>query len=940
MAGKLTNLKEKSQRNILMYKSTVGQLLILFALIFPIGSVTAGVKTRIVEVSTTWGVFSAEIHYREWERGFADRVEQVLRNDSAALFDYFRYVPRGSVQFTTEQESSISNGMATIFYGNRIVLNNHPPISPGHLSYTGDWIKLLVLHELTHIIHMDQTNGFPGGVRNIFGFYGKWGGVAPRWFLEGVAVWAESNFSEAGRLRNKKMRYEYDATLFSDDICSSIDCLDDPGVYPFKQYPYWAGAYFIEYLEKTFPGTVRCLVKENSYYFPGFLGQVFYNCLKLPAGGLYQLFKQSRLQKIASMTKTPRSLTELKYEKEGGVVWQKGYSIIGNKLFVTERDLNREHFVELDLDNGNKSSYDFSYLIEHIPALSSYSKQNHTIPLTLFTISGDDFIRHGELWKVQAQDSVDEIDFYDKKAAHYLFEMGKDDSLVVSNHQGTWEIKRNKKLIASLAPLETLSAPRIVTYDRNEKLVIRSFKKGAGYRLLLHSLKIKDSWSVIYSSDTPFEVFDQLGTGLLIQTDKGHLEKVIVEGSKVTVYRYSPAWGSHLVDVRTSANKVIVLLEGMPGKILTGKPTQFEDEINSKWASTRTYKVKADSTVTKKVVKKDEQSYPSLRHFVPKGWLFDYTSGDSGYFGATTGFHDPRRHHFFDLAGRYYNSFEKYAPTIGYQYNWRGRDRFLISGSYDEDYSWNSYVGRIRKESVREAKIAWRLPLGRWENSVSVSVSREDFDNSNSVIALKKYSVQDGITYKSLFDNAFFYDFAFVGLGHQYETDGFSKFYGVELKAKVGFQLHRRLGLSLSSNWGRLYKDTNTLASGFLEGGDKEGAFYHVYGVEYSDIFGLRVATARCQLDWNWLEIYGGSGMLPVFLRKIHLFAGLDRFKSDYFVSNGTLFLDSTFNTAHVGIRFEAVIGFYLPATLEVSYARLLDFHDEGKTTVLFNLGI
>ena len=110
-----------------------------------------------------------------------------------------------------------------------------------------------MLHELVHIIHMDQTRGVLKGLRTIFGAVGKLGGITPRWFTEGVATWAETNFTIGGRLRNKVLAMELKYLILRDDFCNSIDCLDEPGEYPHGRNSYWMGAYFLKSLEISKP---------------------------------------------------------------------------------------------------------------------------------------------------------------------------------------------------------------------------------------------------------------------------------------------------------------------------------------------------------------------------------------------------------------------------------------------------------------------------------------------------------------------------------------------------------------------------------------------------------------------------------------------------------------------------------------------------------------
>ena len=82
-----------------------------------------------------------------------------------------------------------SNGFATVLPRNIIFMNVSAP--PGHsvIGRTDDWLRLLLVHEYTHIVHLDQSRRWAGLVRRMFGrtplaFPNIF---LPRWQIEGLA---------------------------------------------------------------------------------------------------------------------------------------------------------------------------------------------------------------------------------------------------------------------------------------------------------------------------------------------------------------------------------------------------------------------------------------------------------------------------------------------------------------------------------------------------------------------------------------------------------------------------------------------------------------------------------------------------------------------------------------------------------------------------------
>jgi hypothetical protein len=101
-----------------------------------------------------------------------------------------------------------SNGFATVLPRNVIFMNVSAP--PGHsvIGRTDDWLRLLLVHEYTHIVHLDQSRRWAGLVRRMFGrtplaFPNLF---LPRWQIEGLATYVESHLTPQGRLRAGEFR--------------------------------------------------------------------------------------------------------------------------------------------------------------------------------------------------------------------------------------------------------------------------------------------------------------------------------------------------------------------------------------------------------------------------------------------------------------------------------------------------------------------------------------------------------------------------------------------------------------------------------------------------------------------------------------------------------------------------------------------------------------
>src|SRR5690606_19326954 len=83
-------------------------------------------------------------------RRAADRAEWA----HALLTREFVPPPDGRINLVVSDHVDFSNGSASPFPRNRIVLFVQPPAREPTLAYNDDWLQLLILHELVHVFHL------------------------------------------------------------------------------------------------------------------------------------------------------------------------------------------------------------------------------------------------------------------------------------------------------------------------------------------------------------------------------------------------------------------------------------------------------------------------------------------------------------------------------------------------------------------------------------------------------------------------------------------------------------------------------------------------------------------------------------------------------------------------------------------------------------------
>ena len=142
--------------------------------------------------------------------GEAERAYERLATELAT--------PRGPIDLIVTDEQDRSNGLATFFPTNHIVIWAHPPVDDPSLRFNDDWIELVVTHELTHIFHLDRTRGIWRLAQDVFGRHPSLfpNGRSPRWISEGIAVEYESKYGSGGRLNGSDLYETLEAVAARD----------------------------------------------------------------------------------------------------------------------------------------------------------------------------------------------------------------------------------------------------------------------------------------------------------------------------------------------------------------------------------------------------------------------------------------------------------------------------------------------------------------------------------------------------------------------------------------------------------------------------------------------------------------------------------------------------------------------------------------------------
>ena len=194
---------------------------------------------------------------------FADEVH----NSVTALFG----TTIGRVPVVLYGQSDLANGYYTPAPPQHIGLYTVAPSIPWMGARTDNWLRLLLTHELTHFVQANFQPGVFGALGRVFGAsIGALDiGFAPLWFTEGLAIYAETEFTSGGRLTDPFFEMEYKAPIIAGSMFSFAQAGYDSHLAPRGRY-YTAGGFLIEALIERHGEPIVGAVMADFARFPFF----------------------------------------------------------------------------------------------------------------------------------------------------------------------------------------------------------------------------------------------------------------------------------------------------------------------------------------------------------------------------------------------------------------------------------------------------------------------------------------------------------------------------------------------------------------------------------------------------------------------------------------------------------------------------------------------
>jgi Tol biopolymer transport system component len=203
--------------------------------------------------SFSWKTLTSEhfrVHYHQGEETLAKRAVTLAEDIHTKLLPRMKSQPHDRTHIVLIDALDDANGWATPMPYNLITLYITQPYGDsifGAASYD-DWMRLLITHEYTHIVHLDMRNSLPETLGSIFGNLYFPNMFQPIWMTEGLGVYEETELTSGGRNRSPAADMVLRMATLENNFPDISHAANYTEEWPDGQVPYLFGGSFTAYI--------------------------------------------------------------------------------------------------------------------------------------------------------------------------------------------------------------------------------------------------------------------------------------------------------------------------------------------------------------------------------------------------------------------------------------------------------------------------------------------------------------------------------------------------------------------------------------------------------------------------------------------------------------------------------------------------------------------
>ena len=298
------------------------------------------------------------IHFHQGLEEAARKSALFAEGALRTLTREFNWQPKEKTEIVLIDDSDFANGFATALPYNTIYIKVVPPSIASMAGEYDDWLKVVITHEYAHILTLDPSRGYWNVMRAIFGkpvpaidpvagllflVTAPPNSFLPRWWHEGIATWAETEYSSKGRGRSSFYDMFFRMAVAEDNLPTIAQINGDLPEWPSGNLPYLYGyrlqRYIVETYGKDAPGKLNL---AHAGRFPYLISAPLQ---ELTGGKSYRdlyddmlaAVKREESESIAILSRVP--FTPLKtVSTVGESLSNPRYSPDGSRIAFTKRD--------------------------------------------------------------------------------------------------------------------------------------------------------------------------------------------------------------------------------------------------------------------------------------------------------------------------------------------------------------------------------------------------------------------------------------------------------------------------------------------------------------------------------------------------------------------------------------------------------------------------
>ncbi len=293
-----------------------------------------------------------------YQAPIADQVPLLAAYCEEAYFVLTRLLdrqPGERIRVFLTDNIDIHNGWATVIPHNTMAIFLAGTQQGSQIYQPGNYLRRTIYHELMHVLSMDMRSGYNMALEKIFGKIDPTvtGGdllsylmflstaspnmLAPNWYLEGIAMYAETEFAAPGRGRSTLGDMIFRTAVKDRNLVPYSEWYLETPRWPYGSTAYWYGMRLIQYLAETSDqanpvgGAVSSVSQRFWFNFNGGIQKVAKKHWKTLAQQMLQHERRHQSANLQKLESVPFTTTRRLTPKEIAV---QNVRFAGGKLFI------------------------------------------------------------------------------------------------------------------------------------------------------------------------------------------------------------------------------------------------------------------------------------------------------------------------------------------------------------------------------------------------------------------------------------------------------------------------------------------------------------------------------------------------------------------------------------------------------------------------------